>query len=264
MAAILPPQPPTPLDPKDPRSVALWKRLFFEPLQKAFGNVAGIAWGALNLSTSKLSDLGERTHAMLQSVLGWESSADTTATKHISNAQGKVWDDHAAITDANPHGTDHSALENIIQSDDTLGDSDPGKHVTNAQVKKYEDHRLDNAVHNLPPEEHSAGDTLTVDDVNKVHIFNQGASAVSVTYPALSTLALGDFVPVVFFGTGIPTVALNASDALPMSSAGAYLVGTIDNSQGDVKGWSLCLTKIGTTWAFVKEGCFGAWELWNP
>jgi hypothetical protein len=113
VADLLPPIPREPMDPSRPESVAMWKRQFFEPLNRILGKIRGIAWVMVDKAGSKLSDLTERPHSQLQGVLGWESGADASKVRHISNAVGKVWQDHVDVVDGNPHGTDHSMLEAI-------------------------------------------------------------------------------------------------------------------------------------------------------
>lgn len=127
----------------DPFELEKW----FTRIWLILSGLPGISWSIIDKAESKLSDLEERTHAMLQSVLGWSSGADTAQVRHISQADGKVWQDHVEIVDGNPHGTDHAMLDAIEQSNDTSADADGGKHVTDAQVKKYEDHRLDATIH---------------------------------------------------------------------------------------------------------------------
>lgn len=89
---------------------------------------------------SSLEDIETRLHSMLQSVLGWSTGTDTVQERHISEADGKVWQDHVEIVDGNPHGTDHDQLEAIQVLDPTSADTVQDRHLSDAQGKKWEDH----------------------------------------------------------------------------------------------------------------------------
>jgi hypothetical protein len=103
--SILPPPPRQPLNPLDYRSVSMWQRQFYEPLYRILGKVAGVSWDMVSKGGSKLSDIEERPHSQLQSIDGWTTGVSTTQNKHISQANGKKWEDHVNITDGDPHGT---------------------------------------------------------------------------------------------------------------------------------------------------------------
>jgi hypothetical protein len=69
------------------------------------------------------------------------TSGDATQNKHLSNAQGKKWEDHVNKTDGtNPHKTEHDKLVSIATLDPTSIDTTQNKHLSNAQAKKWEDH----------------------------------------------------------------------------------------------------------------------------
>jgi len=114
----LPPVPREPLIDSRGGMSSQWER-WLQQVQRVLSFSGGIAWGIINKGSSKLSDIENRTHAMLQSILGWSSGTDTTQNKHISNADGKVWQDHVEITNGNPHGTDHAMLDGLEDDDHT-------------------------------------------------------------------------------------------------------------------------------------------------
>lgn len=89
---------------------------------------------------SSLEDIENRLHSMLQEILGWETGTDAVQDKHISEADGKVWQDHVEITDANPHGTDHDMLDDIQVLDPTSADTVQDRHLSDAQGKYWQDH----------------------------------------------------------------------------------------------------------------------------
>jgi hypothetical protein len=69
------------------------------------------------------------------------TSTNTTKNKHLSNAQGKKWEDHVNTTNGtNPHQTNHDSLLNRGEVDPTSTDTTKNKHLSNAQAKKWEDH----------------------------------------------------------------------------------------------------------------------------
>jgi hypothetical protein len=43
-----------------------------------------------------------------------DTSSSTELGKHVTDAQVKVYGDHVRVIDGNPHGTDHTQLENIV------------------------------------------------------------------------------------------------------------------------------------------------------
>ncbi len=66
--------------------------------------ILAILWTNLDFTGSKLTDILTRAHADLQLILGLDTtSADTTKNKHVSNAQGKKWEDHVDAS-TNVHG----------------------------------------------------------------------------------------------------------------------------------------------------------------
>ncbi len=73
-------------------SFELWRRLDDTSL-------LAFAWDSLSKAGSKLTDIETRTHAMLQSVLGFDSSSsDSVKNKHISNADSMRWEAAAALS----------------------------------------------------------------------------------------------------------------------------------------------------------------------
>lgn len=95
---------------------------------------------AQSTADEALLDTTTKTHESLVDVLGWTTGTGVTTDKHISQAQGKVWQDHVEITNANPHGTDHSQLDSIGTADETDSNTTKDKHVSNAQLKTLQDH----------------------------------------------------------------------------------------------------------------------------
>jgi len=106
----LPPVPREPLIDSRGGMSSQWER-WLQQIQRVLSFTGGVAWAIINKTSSRLDDIETRTHAMLQSILGWVSGADTVQNKHISNANGKKWEDHVDIVDGNPHGTDWDMIE---------------------------------------------------------------------------------------------------------------------------------------------------------
>jgi len=71
-----------------------WVRWLEEAYRK-ITSLSAISWAQVDKTGSSLADLATRTHAMLQSILGWSSGTDTTQNKHISQADGRKWDEGA-------------------------------------------------------------------------------------------------------------------------------------------------------------------------
>jgi hypothetical protein len=135
----MPPVPREPLIDSKGQMSSQWNR-WIGQLQRILSFSGGIAWKVLNKGESKLSDIELRTHAMLQSVLGWATGTDTEQSKHISSANGKVWQDHVDIVNGNPHGTDHDMLDEIMVLDISSADTVQDRHLSDSQGKKWEDH----------------------------------------------------------------------------------------------------------------------------
>ena len=106
----LPPAPREPLIDSRGGMSSQWER-WLQQIQRVLSFTGGVAWAIINKASSNLSDIETRTHAMLQSVLGWANNSDAAQVRHISNANGKVWQDHVDIVDGNPHGTDWDMIE---------------------------------------------------------------------------------------------------------------------------------------------------------
>lgn len=134
--------PPLPRPPQarggklDPHELERW----YTQIWKALGNVATISWDMISKAGSKLSDLETRPHSQLQVIDGWVSGTAITQTNHISQADGKVWQDHVLVISGNPHGTDHSQLSGVLGADTTSSASAKTKHVSNLQAKTWQDH----------------------------------------------------------------------------------------------------------------------------
>ena len=77
-----------------------------------FSQFPAALWANVNKSGSRLSDLEIRTHAMLQEIAGWVSGAGTVQDRHISQADGKRWEDHTNVS-GNPHKTHHAELVGV-------------------------------------------------------------------------------------------------------------------------------------------------------
>jgi hypothetical protein len=84
----------------DPHETERWLQRVYD----IFAKFPTARWVDLEMAGSKLSDMLQRTHAMLTGILGWKSTTDTAQDKHVSNANGKKWDDHSNFQ-GNPHGT---------------------------------------------------------------------------------------------------------------------------------------------------------------
>jgi hypothetical protein len=124
---------------------------------------ASLPWVVVDKAGSKLSDLETRTHVMLQDVTGWTTGIDTAQVRHISDANGKVWQDHVEIVNGNPHGTDHAALDGIAVLDTASSDATQDRHLSNAQSKVWQDHKeLTNS--NPHGTDHSQLDTIEQSD----------------------------------------------------------------------------------------------------
>jgi hypothetical protein len=130
----------------DPFETEKW----FTRIWLILGGLTGIGWAVVDKVGSRLDDIETRPHAMLQEVLGWKSLGDGTQDKHISNANGKVWQDHVEIIDGNPHGTDHAMLDAIMVLDPTSADITKDKHLSNAQGKVWQDHTQNTNIHHAP------------------------------------------------------------------------------------------------------------------
>lgn len=134
---------PTPLNrppygaPPNGREWTLW----FNQLMKRVSETAQLLWTQIDFTDSKLSDIISRPHSDLQLILpADDTDSDTDLDKHVSNAMVKVYADHVAINDANPHGTDHDQLDAIGEADETSADATKDKHVSNLQMKTaYDD-----------------------------------------------------------------------------------------------------------------------------
>jgi hypothetical protein len=215
-----PPFPKQPIDPSDTRSVSMWQRQFYEPLYRILGRVAGVTWDMVSKAGSKLSDLSERPHSQLQTIEGWTSGADSTQNKHISQADGKVWQDHVGITDANPHGTNHGQLDAIAVLDPTSADAVQDRHLSDAQGKVWQDHTLDADIHHTLEE--------IQDDI--VGMLTEG-NAVTLTYDDVAnTLTLA----VVQAAASADVTTANAGVIYTAAEQG--LINDLKTSLNDLKG----------------------------
>ena len=135
----LPPVPREPISDKSGQMSAQWTR-WIQQVQRILSYTGGIGWTMVSKAGSRLDDIEIRTHAMLQSVIGWSTGTDVAQVRHISQADGKVWQDHVEITNANPHGTDHAMLDAIAVLDPTSADDTKDRHLSDAQGKVWQDH----------------------------------------------------------------------------------------------------------------------------
>lgn len=88
-------------------------RVYFEALSKIISFDSGsVDWTAINFDGSKLQDLATRRHSDLQIIEQLDlNDTNTDKTKHLSNAQGKVWEDHKkASTDVHGIGSASSVV----------------------------------------------------------------------------------------------------------------------------------------------------------
>ena len=75
-------------------------RVFFEELFKVISMPIGrIAWSSIGFVGSKLTDIETRQHSNLQAIAELNTgSTSIEKDKHLSNAQGKAWQDHMPKT----------------------------------------------------------------------------------------------------------------------------------------------------------------------
>lgn len=91
---------------------------WYEKIWYILGGKDGIAWDVVSKVGSNLTDIETRNHNDLQTIQELDpTSTDATKRKHLSDAQGKVWQDHVTIVDGNPHGTDHHMLDGLTDDD---------------------------------------------------------------------------------------------------------------------------------------------------
>lgn len=135
----LPPVPREPIASRDGNISSQWQR-WLSQIQRILSYAGGISWDITNKAGSRLDQIETRTHAMLQSVLGWAAGADTDKVRHISNADGSVWQAHVEVIDGNPHGTDHAMLESIEVLNPASSDPTQDRHLSDAQGKHWQDH----------------------------------------------------------------------------------------------------------------------------
>jgi hypothetical protein len=115
----MPPVPREPMvDTRTGRMSSQWQR-WLQQIQRILSFAGGIAWQIVNKAGSQLDDIETRTHAMLQEVRGWVNNSDAAQVRHISNSNGKKWEDHVDVTNGNPHGTDHDMLDGLADDDHT-------------------------------------------------------------------------------------------------------------------------------------------------
>lgn len=128
--------PQTPREPvldKQGKMSPLWLR-WFETVHQHFTAAAMIPWLLINKAGSSLADLASRSHSLLTDILGWTPGVDTTKNKHISQANGKKWEDHADLADFNHHGVDHDATFARIEKGVTNGDTHDHSGGDGAQI----------------------------------------------------------------------------------------------------------------------------------
>lgn len=74
------------------------------------------------------------------------TDTNTDKEKHLSNAQGKKWEDHVGTITGNPHNVTH-AQTSPGSVDETDTNTTKDKHVSNALAKGWEDHKNNAAKH---------------------------------------------------------------------------------------------------------------------
>lgn len=77
---------------------------WFYLMWKAIGGYEGITWSVVDKNIASIEDIPDRRHELLQEIEVWASGTSIVKDKHISNADGKVWQDHVEYTADNPHG----------------------------------------------------------------------------------------------------------------------------------------------------------------
>ena len=112
----MPPVPREPIIDSKGQMSNQWQR-WISQLQRVLSFAGGIAWSIIDKTGSTLTDIKIRPHSMLQDVLAWATDTDTAKVRHISNADGKTWQDHVEVTNGNPHGTDHDMLDGLADDD---------------------------------------------------------------------------------------------------------------------------------------------------
>lgn len=91
----LPPTPREPMiDARSGKASAQWER-WIQQIQRILSFAGGIAWEIVNKGSSKLSDIEDRKHSMLQEVKqANDTSASVEVGKHVTDAQVKKYEDH--------------------------------------------------------------------------------------------------------------------------------------------------------------------------
>jgi len=82
----------------------------WELVYRKLTTAAALIWDQVDKTGSSLSDLTSRAHSQLTDILGWSSGGGTAKDKHISQADGKVWQDHATVNSHTHHGFDHDTV----------------------------------------------------------------------------------------------------------------------------------------------------------
>lgn len=68
----------------------------WEDVYRKITDAAAFLWDQIDKSGASIGDIPNRGHNLLTNILGWASGSDTTQNKHISEADGKVWQDHVS------------------------------------------------------------------------------------------------------------------------------------------------------------------------
>lgn len=67
----------------------------WEQVYRKITGAGALLWSQIDKTGSSIGDLANRSHSLLQNILGWSTGADTTQNKHISQSDGTKWDDGA-------------------------------------------------------------------------------------------------------------------------------------------------------------------------
>lgn len=70
----------------------------WEQVYRKITAALALAWGQVDKTGSSIADLTNKAHSLLTNILGWTSGTETTQDRHISQANGKKWEDHVNDT----------------------------------------------------------------------------------------------------------------------------------------------------------------------
>ena len=121
----------------DLRETSAW----FDRIFMILSGLPGIAWSVVSKAGSNLTDIETRNHNNLQTIGEADlTSTDGTKRQHISNAQGKAWEDHRnASQDVHGIGVDNSVVgtgtEQTISNKKYGGDTDYSEFEDDGTLK---------------------------------------------------------------------------------------------------------------------------------